>query len=98
MLVLSRRSHESVMVENPDGSGSTLKVTVIRCRDGEVRLGFEGPARLTIHRLEIWNRIRADVQANHPTNSPRRKRIQRTVRRDVQSDRLLYKFDLSKGN
>ncbi len=98
MLVLSRRSHESVMVENPDGSGSTLKVTVLRSRDGEVTLGFESPVRLAIIRKEDWNRIRNNVLENYPSNFPRRKKLRTTVRRDVQSDRLLYKSYTSKGN
>lgn len=61
------------MVENPDGSDSTLKITVLKCSDDQVRLGFEGPARFTINRLEVWNRICTDVKADYSSNSPRRK-------------------------
>ncbi len=67
MLVLTRKHKESVMVGNPDGSGATLKVTVLRCRDGTVRLGFEGPRRVAIHRLEVWERIHA---ASHKDRFP----------------------------
>ena len=62
MLVLTRYK-ESVMVGSPDRSGAMLKVTVLRCRDGTVRLGFECSRRVATHRLEVWDRIRA---CSHP--------------------------------
>jgi carbon storage regulator len=59
MLVLTRRNKESVVVEGSDGLGSRLKITVLHVRGGEVRLGFDGPARIAVHRLEVWERIRS---------------------------------------
>jgi carbon storage regulator len=59
MLVLTRKSQESVVVGGSDGLGSTLKVTVLQVRGGEVRLGFDGPTRIAVHRLEVWERIRS---------------------------------------
>lgn len=72
MLVLTRKNKESVMVGNPDGSGATLKVTVLRCRDGAVRLGFESTRQVTIHRLEVWDRIHADSRPGRFSDHPRR--------------------------
>jgi len=59
MLVLSRRSTESVMVGGSDGFERLLKVTVLDIRGGTVRLGFEVDAGVPVHRLEVWERIRA---------------------------------------
>lgn len=62
MLVLSRRSSESVIV---GGSGSfehVLKVTVLEIGDGRVRLGFEVDADVPVYRLEVWERIIAEAQ------------------------------------
>jgi carbon storage regulator len=66
MLVLSRRAQESVVVGSHDGSGRVFKVTVIRVRGGEVRLGFEGPAQIAVHRLEVWERICAERAGPKP--------------------------------
>ena len=58
MLVLTRKSQESVVV---GGSGSlehVLKVTVLEIRQGSVRLGFEADAGIPVHRSEVWERIR----------------------------------------
>lgn len=72
MLVLTRKNKESVMVGNPDGSGVRLKVTVLRCGDGAVRLGFESTKRVTIHRQEVWDRIQAGSRPDRFSDNPRR--------------------------
>jgi carbon storage regulator CsrA len=60
MLVLSRKSNESVAVGGPDGPEPMLKVTVLEIRQGRVRLGFEAEAAVAIHRWEVWERICAN--------------------------------------
>jgi carbon storage regulator len=60
MLVLSRKTEEAVVVGGADGRQPMLKVTVLDIRGGRVRLGFEADADLPVHRLEVWERIRAD--------------------------------------
>jgi carbon storage regulator len=67
MLVLSRKSQESVVIGGPDGSAPLLKVTVLEIRGGKVRLGFEADADLPVHRLEVWERIRADDRSAGPS-------------------------------
>jgi carbon storage regulator len=59
MLVLSRKSQECVVVGGSAGSEPMLKVTVLEIRGGSVRLGFEAPAEIPVHRWEVWERIRA---------------------------------------
>ena len=64
MLVLTRKSKEAVVVGGSGGFEQMLKVTVLEIRGGTVRLGFEVDAAVPVHRLEVWERIRAgDLEA-----------------------------------
>jgi len=57
MLVLTRKSQESVVVGGITGGNHKVTVTVLEIRGGSVRLGFEAPAKVTIHRLEVSERL-----------------------------------------
>ena len=48
MLVLSRHKGESVII---DGG---ISVTVVEIRGDKVRLGFEAPKHVNVHRREVW--------------------------------------------
>jgi carbon storage regulator CsrA len=63
MLVLSRKSQESVVVGGSAGFERMLKVTVLEIRGGCVRLGFEADADIPVHRWEVWERIRTGNHA-----------------------------------
>jgi carbon storage regulator CsrA len=58
MLVLSRKSLESVVVGGSGRFERMLKVTVLEIKNGSVRLGFEADASIPVHRAEVWERIR----------------------------------------
>ena len=58
MLVLSRKSFESVVVGGSGRFERMLKVTVLEIKNGTVRLGFEADASVPVHRAEVWERIR----------------------------------------
>ena len=58
MLVLTRRIDEQVIIEFADGR--RLVVKVLGLRSDSVRLGFDGPDNVTIHREEIQQRIDAE--------------------------------------
>jgi carbon storage regulator len=58
MLVLTRKSQESVVVGGSSGFESLLIVTVIEIANGKVRLGFEVDKSVPVHRHEVWERIR----------------------------------------
>ena len=60
MLVLTRRSKESVVVGRPNGIEPMLTVTVLEINGGKVRLGFKGDSDVPVHRLEVWERIRGN--------------------------------------
>jgi carbon storage regulator CsrA len=57
MLVLSRKSRESVVVGGSAGFERILRVTVIEIRGKHVRLGFDIEPDVPVHRLEVWERI-----------------------------------------
>ncbi len=63
MLVLSRKSQESVVVGGSGGFERLLKVTVLEIDRGTVRLGFEVDKDVPVHRLELWERIQAGSPA-----------------------------------
>ena len=51
MLVLSRKVGESVLI------GNNIKVTVLQLEGNNIRLGFDAPNDVVIHREEVFNRI-----------------------------------------
>lgn len=58
MLVLSRRSNESIVI------GGNVTVTVLEIRGDHVRIGIDAPREITIHREEIHAELtRANQQA-----------------------------------
>ena len=57
MLVLTRKNLESVLVGGSGRFEPMLKVTVLEIKNGKVRLGFEAPADVPVHRSEVWERI-----------------------------------------
>ena len=52
MLVLTRRERERLKI------GDEVTVTAVGIRGNEVRLGFEAPRSVPVHREEIYERIR----------------------------------------
>jgi carbon storage regulator CsrA len=64
MLVLSRKSSESVVVGDPAGSAEQmLTVTVVEIGKGRVRLGFEVADEIPVNRWEVWHQIRSSTRA-----------------------------------
>lgn len=60
MLVLSRKLGEGIVI------GREIEVTVLEVRGDRVRLGFNAPREVTIHRGEVQERIEAgDAQPCH---------------------------------
>lgn len=51
MLVLSRKSGESIVVP-----GCDLKITVVKVVGQRVRLTIEAPSEIAVHREEVWLR------------------------------------------
>ena len=57
MLVLTRKTKETVVVGGLNGHDYPVRVTVLDVKGGKVRLGFEVPAEVPVHRLEVWERL-----------------------------------------
>jgi carbon storage regulator len=70
MLVLTRKCQEVVVVSGADGFNVLLKVTVLGIDGAKVRLGFEAARDVPVHRLEVWEQMRARTQVNGPTERP----------------------------
>ena len=45
--------------------GSHIKINIIQCEDGKVKLGIEAPKNIKIHREEIFNTI---IEENKKAN------------------------------
>ncbi len=53
MLVLSRRTGESIMI------GDTIEISIENVDRGKVRVGISAPEEIKIFRTEIYERIQA---------------------------------------
>lgn len=52
MLVLTRRVGEGITI------GTNIRVVVVEIKGGQVRLGIEAPASVSVHRDEIYAKVR----------------------------------------
>jgi carbon storage regulator CsrA len=66
MLVLARKSRESVVIAANKEMDELVRVTVIDVREGRVKLGFQANNAVAIHREEVWERVRAEKLAIKP--------------------------------
>lgn len=82
MLVLTRRVGESVVIHDD------VYCTIVGYRDGEVRLAFDAPKSIPVHRDEIQRRIYRERQKDKwfHDNAPNKESI---------VDRLISKFKSS---
>ena len=60
MLILTRRVGETVMV------GNDVTVTIVGVKGSQIRIGINAPKDVTVHREEIYERIRRE---QHPVRS-----------------------------
>jgi carbon storage regulator len=56
MMVLSRKRDEKIVI------GNDIVVTIVEIRGDRVRLGFEAPREVSIHRQEVFDAIRRQSQ------------------------------------
>ena len=70
MLVLSRKNQESVVVGGGGGFPGFLRVTVLEIAPGRVKLGFDVDGGIPVHRLELWERMRAAGEFDSSTVVP----------------------------
>jgi carbon storage regulator len=56
MLILTRKDGETLMV------GDDIQVQVLGVKGNQVRLGVNAPKDVTVHREEIYNRIKMEEE------------------------------------
>jgi carbon storage regulator len=63
MLILTRRVGERLMI------GEDIFVTVLGVKGNQVRIGVQAPAEVSVHREEIYERIRAERESSRFANA-----------------------------
>jgi carbon storage regulator CsrA len=66
MLVLSRKSQESIVVGGASGFERVLKITVLGISGERVKLGFDVDPSIPVHRSEVWERINVGEVHDRP--------------------------------
>jgi carbon storage regulator len=56
MLILSRDISQSIVI------GDDIEIMILGIARGQVRLGIAAPKTTTVHRKEIWNKIKKEKQ------------------------------------
>jgi carbon storage regulator len=59
MLILTRRVGETVVI------GNDVDVTVLGVKGNQVRIGIKAPREVSVHREEIYKRIKDEAQDGH---------------------------------
>ena len=65
MLILTRRVGETIMI------GDDITLTVLGVKGSQVRIGFNAPKHVSVHREEIYERIRSEQRAAELAEEPR---------------------------
>lgn len=56
MLILTRRTGETVMI------GNEVTVTILGVKGNQARVGINAPKSIAVHRKEIYERIKREMQ------------------------------------
>ena len=62
MLILQRKVGERIRI------GEAIEICIIQIRGNRVKLAFDAPKDVPVHREEVARRIHADEQSRHPTS------------------------------
>ena len=60
MLVLTRKTDQSITLGDPTSAEAAIEVTVIEIRGDQVRLGIQAPGAVAVHRKEIWEQVQGN--------------------------------------
>jgi len=58
MLILTRRIGEVIMI------GNDIKITILGVKNNQVRIGIEAPKNISVHREEIYQRIKSELDVD----------------------------------
>ncbi len=56
MLILTRKANETLTI------GDDVTVTILGVKGNQVRIGVNAPKEISVHRVEVYNRIKAEKQ------------------------------------
>lgn len=56
MLVLTRKAGESIVI------GNQVRITILEIQGRQIRLGVEAPGDISVHRGEVYERIKQENQ------------------------------------
>ncbi|QLB21481.1 carbon storage regulator [Vespertiliibacter pulmonis] len=59
MLILTRKIGESLLI------GDDVEITVLSVRGSQVKLGVKAPKEISVHREEIYQRIKASENSDN---------------------------------
>ncbi|MDG2915653.1 carbon storage regulator CsrA [Bisgaard Taxon 10/6] len=59
MLILTRKAGETVLI------GDDISITILNIRGNQVKIGIEAPKDVTVHREEIYERIKLAAEDNN---------------------------------
>lgn len=71
MLVLARRHGEEIVIKTSDG---LIVLTVTAIEGGKVKLGFNAPPDVVVHRREVWDQVQHE-QEQRKRNGERKWRL-----------------------
>jgi carbon storage regulator len=60
MLVLSRQRDETIVI------GDSIRITIVEVRGDKVRIGIDAPKDITVHRQEIYDAIKREMEGAGP--------------------------------
>jgi len=72
MLILTRRVGETVMI------GNEVTVTVLGVKGNQVRIGVNAPKDVSVHREEIYERIKREEDGGEGSASKKLKPVDQT--------------------
>ena len=59
MLILTRKANETLTI------GDDVTVTILGVKGNQVRIGVNAPKEISVHREEVYNRIKAEKPLEH---------------------------------